>query len=96
MQVIAKELGFEVTEDESQADIVIKGEGFSEFAMRKGNLISVKARVEIKALDKKQNIIAVDRQTSVEVDVVELMAGKKALQNASAKIASRLLVKICK
>ncbi len=96
MQVIAKALGFEVTEDESQADIIIKGEGFSEFAMRKGNLISVKARVEIKAVDKKQNIIAVDRQTSVEVDLVELMAGKKALQDASAKIAARLLVKICK
>lgn len=96
MQLIAKALGFEVTEKESDADIIIKGEGFSEFAMRKGNLVSVKARIEIKAIDKNQKFIAIDRQTSVEVDLVELMAGKKALQNASAKIAERLLVKICK
>ncbi len=96
MQVIAKELGFEVTEDESQADITIKGEGFSEFALRRGNIVSVKARLEIKAVDKKGNIIAVDRQTSVEIDLVEQMAGKKALQEASAKIAERLLPKVCK
>jgi hypothetical protein len=96
MQSICKELGFAVTEDEDAADIIIKGEGFSEFSTRRGNLISIKARLEMKALDKEGNIVAVDRQTNVEVGLAEQVTGKKALQNAAAKIAERLLPKICK
>ena len=96
MQSICKEVGFAVTENESDADIIIKGEGFSEFSTRRGNLISVKARLEIKAVDKEGNIVAVDRQTNVEVGLAEQVTGKKALQNASAKIAERMLPKICK
>lgn len=37
--------------DASKADIKLTGEGFSEFAMRMGNLTSVKARVELKAVN---------------------------------------------
>lgn len=96
MQAICKDLGFTVTENEGDADVVIKGEGFSEFSTRRGNLISVKARLEIKALDKDNNVLAVDRQTNVEVGLAEQVTGKKALQNASAKIAERMLPKICK
>lgn len=96
MQSICKELGFTVTENDDDADVIIKGEGFSEFSTRRGKLISVKARVEIKALDKDKNILAVDRQTNVEVGLAEQVTGKKALQNASAKIAERILPKICK
>jgi len=96
LQSICKDIGFTVTENEGSADIIIKGEGFSEFSTRRGNLISVKARVEIKAVDRDNNIIAVDRQTDVEVGLAEQVTGKKALQNAAAKIAERLLPKICK
>jgi curli production assembly/transport component CsgG len=96
MQLICKELGFEVTENEGDADILIKGEGFSEFSTRRGNLISVKARLEIKALDKDDKVIAVDRQTDVQVGLAEQVTGKQALQEAAAKIAERMLPKICK
>lgn len=96
MQLICRDLGFVVTENEGDADIIIKGEGFSEFSARRGNLISVKARLEIKALDKENNILAVDRQTDVQVGLAEQITGKKALQEASTKIAERLLPKICK
>ncbi len=95
-QIICKELGFELTTSENDADILVKGEGFSEFAGRRGNLIFVKARLEIQALDKKGKIIAADRQICTETDLTELIAGKKALQEASAKIAERIIPKIVK
>jgi ethanolamine utilization microcompartment shell protein EutS len=82
---------------ERQADVIIKGEGFSEFALRCGNLISVKARLEIAAVDRATGkVVATDRQTSVEVDLTEQIAGKKALQTAAAAIAERLLPKLVK
>ncbi|OGV60989.1 MAG: hypothetical protein A2X45_14225 [Lentisphaerae bacterium GWF2_50_93] len=96
MQVICKELGFEVTTSENDAELLIKGEGFSEFAGRRGNLVSIKSRLEIKVLDKSGNIVAVDKQTTAEVDLAEQVAGKKALQEAAAKIAERILPKIVK
>ena len=96
LQLICKEAGFEVTDNESDADVVIKGEGFSEFSTRRGNMVSVTARVEIKASDKQGKVLAVDRQTDVEVGLAEHVTAKKALQNAAAKLAERLLPKICK
>lgn len=97
----ALEAGFAVIDPDSgnkkDADIIIKGEGFSEFAMRRGNIVSVKARVEIKAVDTKtEEVIAIDRQTAIEVDLTEQIAGKKALQEAAAQIAERMLPKLVK
>ena len=37
-----------------------------------------------------------DRQTAVMVDLTEQLAGKAALQEASARIAERMLTKIVK
>ena len=34
------------------ADVLIKGEGFSDLASRQGNLVAVKARVELMAIDR--------------------------------------------
>jgi len=99
--LLCKATGFEVidaaTGAAKQADVLIEGEGFSEFAMRRGNLVSVKARLEVKAIDRRTDkVIAVDRQTEVEVDLTEQIAGKKALQTAAAAIAERLLPKLVK
>jgi hypothetical protein len=95
LQSICKDLGFAVIENESDADVVLKGEGFAEFATRRGDLVSVKARVELKALDKKGNVLAVDPQTDVQVRLAERVAGKQAQQNPAPKIAERILPKIC-
>lgn len=94
-----KELGFEVIDADAasprEADIVITGEGFSEFAARRGNLLSVKSRVEVKAVDRKSGeTLAIDRDVTVAVDLSEQLAGKTALQNAAANIAERMLPKL--
>ena len=98
LALFAKETGFPVTDDEgprSAADIIIKGEGICETAVRQGNLVSVRARLEVKAVERKTDkVLAVDRQTVVVVDLTELLAGKAALQEAAAQIAERLLPKL--
>lgn len=98
--MFCKETGFDVmdkTGDAKKANIKIEGEGFSEFAMRHGNLVSVKARLEVKAIDTQTDkVIAMDRQTAVVVDLTEQIAGKAALQKAAADIAERMLPKLVK
>lgn len=94
-----KELGFEVVENvdshQLKAEVLITGEGFTEFATRKGDLIGVKARLEVRAIDLRTNkILAIERQTEMEVDLSEIIAAKSALQKASAKIAERMLPKL--
>ncbi|NQU09166.1 hypothetical protein HQ590_00120 [bacterium] len=60
--------------------------------MRKGNLVSCKARVELKLRSLPGGeVLAVDRQTSVAVDISEQMAAKTALQQAAAELAERLI-----
>jgi len=100
LALFLKETGFEVLDPKvatQKADILVEGEGFSEFAMRHGNLVSVKSRLEIKAIDHATDkVIAIDRQTAVVVDLTEQIAGKKALQDAAAQIAERMLPKLVK
>ena len=99
MILYGMESGFPVIDNPGNqarhADIVISGEGFTEIATRRGDIVGVKARLEVKAVDQATNrILAVDRQTVIELDLSELIAGKKALESASALIAERLLPKI--
>ena len=97
--LFASESGFEVIDPDEgggrKAEVLLTGEGVSEFATRHGNLISVKARLEVKAVDVASGrVLATDRQTTVQVDLTEQLAGKAALQEAAAEIAVRLLPKI--
>jgi len=96
--LILKECGFTLVDDKSpqKADIEITGDAFSAFGLRKGNLISCKARVEVKAQRRTGEVIGVDRQTSVAVDIAEQTAAKTALQQAAAELAERLLPKLAK
>jgi hypothetical protein len=96
--LILKECGFTLVDDKSKekADVEITGDAFSAFAMRKGNLISCRARVEIKAQKLNGEILTADRQTSVAVDIAEQTAAKTALQNAAAELAERVALNLTK
>jgi TolB-like protein len=95
---VLQEAGFKVVDDKSaeKAEVEITGEAFSAFGLRKGNLISCKSRVELKAHKRGGELLVVDRQTSVAVDVAEQTAAKTALQNAAMELAERLLPKLVK
>jgi hypothetical protein len=93
ISLILQKAGFEIVDEKSaqKADVEITGEAFSAFALRRGNLVSCKARVELKArstVDGK--ILTVDRETTVAVDTTEQTSAKTALQNAAAELTSRI------
>jgi putative NIF3 family GTP cyclohydrolase 1 type 2 len=95
--LILQQCGFTLVDEKSaqKADIEVTGEAFSAQALRRGNLISCKARIEIKAQTRAEGkILTVDRETSVAVDITEQTAAKSALQNAAAELASRLAPKL--
>ncbi len=98
MKLVLQEVGFAVLDSSETAkrpDVQITGEAFSEMGMRKGNLVSGLARVEIKVVNAKTgDLIAVDRQRGVAVDLGENVAAKEALQNAGWDIIVRLIPKI--
>jgi hypothetical protein len=99
LSLILQQCGFKVVDELStnKADIEITGEALSEFGLRKGNLQSCRARIEIKARDVASgNIISEDRQTSVAVDIAEHIAAKTALQNGADELAERLIPKLAK
>jgi hypothetical protein len=93
---LLQECGFKVVDDKSteKPDVEISGEAFSAYGLRKGNLISCRARIEVKAHKRNGEMLAVDRQTSVAVDIAEQTAAKTALQNAAMELAERLLPKL--
>jgi hypothetical protein len=98
LSLILQQCGFTVVDDKSlqKADVEITGDAFSAFGLRKGNLISCKARVELKVQKRDGDILVIDRQTSVAVDITEQTAAKTALQNAAAALADRVLPKLAK
>jgi TolB-like protein len=96
MQKMLKELGFPVKTGTDMAEIIVSGEAISQFGARYNNMASVVARVEIKVADKEGNVIAIDRQTAVAIGVSEAVVGKQAIQNATVKIAERIIPKMVK
>jgi TolB-like protein len=73
-------------------DVRVTGEAFSEFGIRKGNLVSSKGSVELKAIHRQAGkVLLVSREVSVAVDIAPEMAGKAALAHSAAKLAERLV-----
>lgn len=94
--LILNECGFTLVDDHSsrRADIEITGEAFSAYGLRKGNLISCRARVELEVRKVTGDILVLDRETGVAADIAEQTAAKTALQKAAARLADRLVRKM--
>lgn len=98
LKLILGQLGFQLvepTKNDLKADVLITGQAVSEFGMRKGNLVSVKGRVEISAVQSGTNrVLAADRETRSVIDLSEEIGGKTALQIAASQLALRLVPKL--
>lgn len=98
VSTVLQQLGFQLLDPElakKDPDITITGEAFSEYAVQNGNLITCKARVEIKAVKQKTGeILAMDRETATAVDISESIAGKTAIEMATRKLVKRIVPKI--
>jgi len=76
-------------------ELEFTGEAFSELGLRRAGLVSCRARVELTVRDRATGrILATDRQTAVAVDVGEQTAAKRALSEAAAELALRVLPKV--
>ena len=79
------------------ADYIVVGEAFSEFASRNNGMVSCRARVEAKAIETATGkIIAANGAHAAGLDISELVAGKAALRNAGADMATYFLGQFCK
>lgn len=93
-----KNPGESIPADFNQVDIVIIGEGISEFGARLGGLVSCPARLEIRVISRKKNneILMADRTTRRAVDLSEAIAAKTALQAAGHEMAIKIAEKLAK
>ena len=95
---VLQQLGFEVIEPKfsnNQADVVITGEALSQTGARRGQLVSARARAEIKAVRRSDGtLLDADRETAVAVDIAEATAGKTALQDAALILIERAVPKL--
>lgn len=81
----------------NKVDIVISGEGISEFGARIGGLVSCPARLEVRVISrKKKEILLADRATKRAVDLSEAIAAKTALQMAGHETAIKIAEQLSK
>ena len=91
LQHTLQALGFTFVEDPAKAGWSITGEAFSERGLQRGNLITCRARVEVKLKKAGVDTVIVDRQTDVAIDLAEHIAAKSALANAASALAERMV-----
>ncbi len=87
----------DIIADLEDVDIIILGEAISQFALRRGELVSCKGRLELKALSKKgEKVLAIKSITAAGIDVTEAIAGKESLQNCANKLSVPFVTEMMK
>jgi hypothetical protein len=82
----------EVNPSKAGVQVIIKGEGVSEFAGRVGSLTSCNGRVELTVVNYSDGkTIYADRITTRDVDLSEQIAGKTALQKGAHVLGIKIL-----
>ncbi len=97
MEKTLLELGFTIFNMAGEASapmIRIGGEAFSQPGARRGQLVSARARVEVRVEDSSGKVLAVDAETATAVDTAEAVAGKTALQEAALTLLERIAPKL--
>ena len=79
---VFQEAGWKQTENREEADLSVTGEAFAETGIRRGNLWFSRARLEIIVKNNEGEIIKSDRVVCGNVDLVQSVSGKGALQKA--------------
>lgn len=74
--------GWQVVESADKADLVIRGEAFSETGMRRGNLWFTRARLEFTVFSADGKTLKTDRVVCGNVDLAQAFSAKGALQKA--------------
>jgi len=78
-----------------RGDVVIIGKAVAEFAARRGELVSSKGRVELRAVSRESGrVLAAARTTKTAVELSVGSAGRKALQEATADVAPDFLFRL--
>ena len=76
-------------------DLEIVGEAFSAFALRKGNMICCRARVEIKVTrTTDQRVMLSDARAGMAVDIAEQTAAKESLMETTAMLMERIITQL--
>lgn len=79
------------------ADIIIVSEAVSEFAGQRGELVSCRGRVEIRAIDRKsKRVLAVGKSTRTNVGISETIVAKTVLEETAEEIISRFIPEMVK
>lgn len=108
MKNIFREVGFNIIETNRKTlekwstdfsmtgvDIVITGEGFSEFGTRIGGLLSCSGKLEVQATKRESHKVITSMQTTKRaVDLSEATAAKTALQAAGHELAIKTIENI--
>jgi hypothetical protein len=92
-------LGFPIVDEKTgkRADYALEGEAFSERGLQRANLVSCRARLELKLRNLTTGeIVGVDREVASGVDLSEHVAAKTALENAAREITPRVLAMLSK
>jgi len=94
---VLMELGFKIFDPRgvaSMPSLRIVGEAFSQPGARRGQLLSARARVEVRVESMNGSVLVVDSETATAVDTAEAVAGKTALQEASLSLLERIAPKL--